>query len=191
MPNEPTPEMRALVDETEAEIERIMALVEDGNITALEWENEMQPLLTQGHLTSWMLGQESPAMGVDDLLTTGTLIQLQLQYLSNFSDTIRTAPEFILGWFERAKMYASAMNQTYWSGRMKVWPLPAQPGQGTICLSNCRCEWRENIISFEDGDGDFYWELDRFVADEDHCQTCLQREDEWNPVQVRDGVLQI
>lgn len=189
MPNEPTPEMRDLVDETETQINDLTAQLETGQIDNDTWLDEMQNILVVGHLVSWMLGQESENLEFDDFISVSGLIQFQLQFLDNFSIEILTSEEFMQGWYARAEMYASAMNQTYWQGHMKVWPLPAMPGQGTICLSNCRCEWREENVNLETNSGAFFWELDPNVEEDNHCQTCLQRNDDWYPVLVVNGEL--
>lgn len=189
MPNEPTVAMRQLVNQTENDIDLLMGALEAGAIDLDEWEDEYQQILTRNHLGAYMLGQASAVLAAAELLEVSNIIQEQLQFLHNFKIVIQSSEEFQEGWKARAQLYASATNRTWWTGKLKVWPLPAMPGQGTICHSNCRCEWVLANEDIEAGNVDAYWELDQFV--EDHCQTCLQRNAEWYPVRVREGELQI
>lgn len=189
MPNEPTPAMRTLVNETETDIYNLMSALEVDAISLDDWDDEMQQVLTRHHMTSYMLGQGGAGLGAVETAALAVTISEQLEYLRNFKLIMQSSDEFMAGWYARAEMYASAMNSTYWSGKTKIWPLPAMPGQGTDCLTNCRCSWKEDNINAETGDGDFYWELDPFVADEQHCETCLMRAQEWSPILVRGGEL--
>lgn len=191
MANEPTPEMRKLVTDSEKAIDDLLRQYQDGEINDSQFEDEMQIILARGHMTSYMIGQDMPELGDDDFLSLSDIVQYQTLFLANFVYEMRASSEFIDGWYSRAEMYASAFNTTYWSGRFKMLPLPAMPGQGTQCLSNCRCGWDVITIDAENGDYDAFWVLDPFVADEDHCQTCKQRESDWNPVRIRDGILQL
>lgn len=191
MANEETPEMQRLVSDTQEKIDEFIERYKSGAIDESNFEDEMQKLLAQGHMSSYMLGQESSELDEDDFTNISDLVQYQFLFLKNFADVMRTSPEFMDGWFSRAEMYASAFNQTYWTGRFKMLPLPAMPGQGTQCYSNCRCKWDVTAIDEANGDYDGYWVLDPFVEEGRHCQTCLQRADEWNPVRIRAGVLQL
>lgn len=53
------------------------------------------------------------------------------------------------------------------------------------CLSNCQCRWEINQLEGE-GNYDCHWRL----GGTKHCQTCEVRAGEWNPLQVRGGMLQ-
>jgi hypothetical protein len=65
----------------------------------------------------------------------------------------------------RAAMYAKAIKGTW--GYARNPGLPFYPTEGSECLTNCRCEWRD------DGDGSFTWVLDA----KESCPTCLERAD--------------
>ena len=83
----------------------------------------------------------------------------------------------------RLKMYVNSANQALWKGITRDMPeLPAYPGDGsTVCLTNCQCTWE--IVPVEGG-FNCYWRLG--VAE--HCEDCVQRSQEWNPLFVPYGV---
>lgn len=165
---------------------RLTRSLKAGNIDEDEWGDSMASLITRYHLAGWMLGQDDTVISDADNIVLLGLIKSQMDFLNNFKLTVQGADEFLDGWIERSESYALAVNSTYWQGRTKFLPLPAMPGQGTQCLTNCKCEWRIETISEENGDYDAYWELEPGA---EHCQTCLQRAADWSPVEIRGGQL--
>lgn len=61
------------------------------------------------------------------------------------------------------------------------------PAQGTQCLENCCCKWEITTLDEKAEDYDCYWRLE---PGKEHCQTCEERAEQWNPVKIRGGVLQ-
>lgn len=100
----------------------------------------------------------------------------QLQYLRGFVQALPgLSPAQIVA---RARMYSGAVRTTYSTMRWGMWDLPYQPGEGTECLSNCRCRWE--IEDTGDGTGRAFWRL----AAAEHCPTCVSRAAK-NPYSVR------
>ncbi len=93
----------------------------------------------------------------------------QLKYYDKFAKAAGDMSDAAVG--ARAGMYAGAVRGTYYGQRYPG--LPFQPGVGTDCLTNCRCDWVDN------GDGSFNWTLDA----KESCPTCLSRAD-GNPYQI-------
>jgi hypothetical protein len=166
-----------------------MAQLERGSITAVVWRDGMRRLLTRYHTAGLMVG-----MGVTELpeealaLLVQTLEVGQFPYLDNFYTVVVAASEYNPAWMARAMLYALSPKTSYWEGEVyrqagRFLPLPAQPAQGTTCLTNCGCAWR--IVTLAEGDYDAYWERGK----DDSCQVCLEREETWNPLRIRDGVL--
>lgn len=156
-----------------------------GRLTVNQWYSLVQEKIAEYHLASFMAGNQSEI--VPDKAWNGLVDQVnaQLEYLTGFKAEIQAAPEFAAGWQTRAESYAGAIKQPYWTGKTKVLPLPAMPAQGTQCMSNCGCSWDVKTIDEAKGDYDAYWRRSK----DDSCQTCLEREAQWSPVQIRDGVL--
>jgi hypothetical protein len=170
------------------DIDNASILVAADQITPDEWQREMETAIARFHETAAMVGKQSS--DVAELQPTiDRLVAIQFAFLENFADDIRGE-----GWLDRyaarAQMYGSAIKQAYWHGDVirqtgRVLPLPAMPAEGTQCLSNCKCRWRVETLDDANGDYDAFWE--RHV--EDSCQTCLEREASWSPVQIRGGEL--
>ncbi len=95
----------------------------------------------------------------------------QLKYYDRFAAQAGDMSEGAVG--ARAQMYANAIRTTYAAERNPG--LPFYPGEGTECLTNCRCSWQD------DGDGSFTWVLDA----KESCATCLDRASN-NPYQAGD-----
>jgi hypothetical protein len=53
--------------------------------------------------------------------------------------------------------------------------------------SNCKCAWEIETLDKEKGNFNGTWVLD---GQAQHCQTCLTRAEQWNPVRIRGGDLQ-
>jgi hypothetical protein len=98
-----------------------------------------------------------------------TRVAEQLKYYDRFAEQAGDMSEAAVA--ARAGMYAGAVRGTYYGARYPG--LPFQPGVGTDCLTNCRCDWVDN------GDGSFNWTLDA----KESCSTCLLRAD-GNPYQT-------
>lgn len=87
----------------------------------------------------------------------------QLKYYDAFASQAGDMSEGAVG--ARAGMYAQAIRGTYEAAKYPG--LPFYPGEGTECLTNCRCSWQD------DGDGSYTWVLDA----KESCATCVERAD--------------
>lgn len=164
----------------------------DDRITVAQWYAGMEQIITRVHIAAMIEG-----LGVDEIPTNmmqviRNNVNFQLEYLDNFKDVIESSPDFINGWVNRSTLYGGSAKVSYWEGKIvqevgRALPLPAMPGQGSQCLSSCGCDWRIETIDAERGDYDAYWQLN--PQKRPHCQTCLGRSEEWNPVRIRDGSL--
>lgn len=85
----------------------------------------------------------------------------QLRYLRRFAGERGGMSEAAQA--ARSQLYAGAIKATYGAARHPG--LPFYPTQGSECLTNCKCEWKQ------EGDGVYLWTLH---ADE-HCATCTSR----------------
>jgi len=183
--------MDNLIASFEEEARALMSLLERGAITTEQWYEFMQRLLVRYHLGAMMIGTGLTTLPQEALAMVATGIETgQMPYLRNFKTVINASGEFNPAWFARAALYARSPKVAYWEGRIyqdagKFLPLPAMPAQGTQCHTNCKCSWR--IEKRGPDDWDCYWVRDA----DDSCQTCVQREADWNPYRIRDGVAQL
>ena len=137
-------------------------------------------------------------------------VKVQLQYLQNWVDQMRamwgglSAVEIAerarrmrpvvgaipKGWAEdgiaaRARMYggsARAAFEDVQARELGIPPMPFQPGDRTLCHSNCKCSWEYRKLRGS-GNWDCYWTL----HPAEHCKTCLARARAANPLKVRSG----
>lgn len=150
------------------------------------WQEEVSRQLARYHAAAMLTGANVDSLTPAMSAATQKDLAVQLRYLRQFGVAIQDAGEWQAGWQARAAMYARGIQIPYWQGATKLLPLPAMPAEGTACYTNCKCSWEVDTL---DGDNsyDAYW---RRGAD-DSCQTCIQREAEWSPVRIREGVLQL
>lgn len=194
-------ELESLLYECQTDIDKYWQELEQG-APVDQWHSEMSKLLAYFFTIAAIMGF-AKLMGYDNkpVITTelrrriGQRLQTQLEYLANFATELdKFSGNSAIGKFEyprngksRARMYAGSVQGAYWEGAL--FPLPLElpvPGDGsTECLTNCRCWWRREDIDSEAGDYDLYWEAGK----NDHCPTCLRRNREWYPIQVRGGVI--
>lgn len=151
------------------------------------WKSATERLLVRYHLAAFMAGNGGAVITDAQIKALQPVVQTQLQFLGGFAADMQSAGEFDAYWRLRAGSYAAAIKVPYWQGKTKMLPLPAMPAQGTQCMNNCKCLWRVDTLDERDGDYDAYWERHA----DDSCQTCIQREQEWSPVRIRGGVLQL
>ena len=181
------PEVTAVIGLAEEQIASLTAKLEAGEITVAVWENAIQEVMAQYALAAGMIGADSDVVSDAALaVLTGYLVN-QFDYLSVFSDEIKAASEWVSGWNYRAASYALSLKIPYWNGSTDYLPLPAMPAEGTQCQNNCYCKWRIDEVNSAQGDFDCYWILEDGV---DHCQTCKQRAEDWNPIKIRNWELQ-
>jgi len=82
----------------------------------------------------------------------------------------------------RSDLYTASARQAFERANMRahgIPELPAQPGDGsTICKTRDRCHWEYEQV---EGGWNCTWVLDPAA---EHCETCLERAEEWNPLFV-------
>lgn len=168
----------------------------EGALATDMWQHAFAQALSQYHLAAYAHGA---GMGLNQLTPADhklvqSVIDRQLDFLKGYQQAwdegrYDARPEVAQ---HRSDMYADATLGTWWMGHTRGWPLPAWPGDGTTqCKTRCRCSW--DIQPAPEGPGeqednaDAYWKL----GSADHCQTCLQRSEDWAPLRIRGGELQL
>jgi hypothetical protein len=118
--------------------------------------------------------------------------------------TYESKAKFQQGLDERARQFAADIKTPFWgNGPVLVLPLPSMPSDGSTQCSElhrrCNCKWDVHPVDLENGDFDVHWLLgpdaDDIQIDEDvvlergHCQTCIIRSEDWNPIRIRNWTL--
>ena len=163
--------------------QRVNAMAEQlssGRMTVQEWTYAMRREIRVNHINEYMLGHGGRStMTQADWGRVGNKVRDQYAYLDNFSRQIAAGNYSEAQIAARARMYVEASSAAYEHGRAKAFgvpDLPAYPGDGsTQCLSNCKCSWR-----FRETDTEWlcYWTL----GQAEHCDDCVQRSRDWNPL---------
>lgn len=149
------------------------------------WYDEVARQIRRYSLAAYISGsgQKAPTDAGDKIIAA--YVATQLDFLAAFRDEMKAASEWQAAWGPRAQMYAQSIKAPWWSGATRGWPLPAMPGDGTSqCLTHCGCAWDVQELDGE-GNADAYWRR----AKSDSCQTCVEREAQWSPLRIREGVL--
>ena len=162
--------------------------LEAEEITIDEWARKMGEIIAEGSGKAYRAGSGAPITD-REAAAVARFVAVQLAFLENFAADI-TAGGWIPSYRARAQMYATATRQPFSMGDVRkqagrALPLPSMPTEGTICHTNCKCEWEIVTVNGRRGDFDAYWRL----GTNDNCQTCIQRAADWAPVQIREGVL--
>lgn len=162
-----------------------------GSIDTRTWEHAFMQSLSQYHLAAYAhgAGMSLRQLTPEDHSLVQAVVDKQKEFLGGY------AKSWNEGRYEdreaaaqhRSDMYADATLGTWWMGHTRGWPLPSWPADGTTqCKTKCRCAWDIQELPGE-GNADARWVL----GPADHCQTCMQRSEEWAPVQIRNGELQL
>jgi hypothetical protein len=193
IPGDLPPSLQYLLGAFREAIRELTLRLQIGMITLDEWHRAMETLIARYHAASFMAGQRSPLIGVTEEGYVYDYVNTQLGFLDNFALVIQSGAEWQAGWNARAEQYAKGIVSPYWKGRTKILPLPAMPGDLTTdCGQNCACLWDVVTIDEKKADYDCFWMLNASrVITTEHCQECTLRAREWNPLKVRDGILQL
>lgn len=183
-----------LTEQFSGDLEGLMTALSDGRLTSQGWLSEFEAMIARYHIAALLQGGQMKRLSETAVKTLTGLIAVQLGFAAGFFKLLRALGPVGIGdrmkqlaW--RAKLYAGAIRTAWDNGDQirrygRILPLPAQISQGTQCGNNDRCTWRIEELDRERGDFDAYWELDQTPGIV-HCQTCLVRAREWNPVRIR------
>ncbi len=151
------------------------------------WQAEISRQLARYHAAALLAGADTQALSPEARVKVTADLAAQLRWLQRFGVEVQDGREWQRGWNSRAESYANSIKIPYWRGAVKMLPLPAMPAQGTGCYGNCGCSWSISPIDEANGDYDAFW----IRSKDDSCGVCIQRENDWSPVQIRSGVLQL
>lgn len=176
-----------------ADAETLARQLASGEISLADWRNGMSRNISRQHLAGRILSVNGAQNLTEaDRLAVQNAVQRELLYLNQFEAELAArqangtlTPEYVAA---RSRLYSGAVRETYEQGRqfaLGMPPLPAQPTVRTLCQRNCKCQWR--IVTLQgNGNWNCYWDLG--VAE--HCETCIARARTFNPLQIRNGIIQ-
>lgn len=180
--------VQTLFDRLRDDMDTLSGQLANGEISLDEWNARMRAQVGRVHRAYYRLGA-GRALGTDDQQRIQQRINTQYEYLDRWRAELENGLPSEAAIRQRARLYINAGNASLQDGRgsaIGLPPLPAVPGDGTtVCLTNCKCAWR--IVQLAgNGNYDCYWRL----RPAEHCPTCEARALQWNPIRVRNGVLQ-
>lgn len=179
----PPPPLDRLIRRLTLTINAATETLEQEPSQAPAWRIEVARQLRRYHQAAYLVGAGAKTIDEQAWRFIRDDLAVQLKFLSQFAVEIASASAWQAGWNARAAMYARSIQTPYWRGATKLLPLPAMPGDGsTACLVNCGCAWDVQEVK---GGYDAYWRRGK----NDSCQGCVEREQQWAPLQIRDGVL--
>ncbi len=159
----------------------------DKVITIEQWDRSFLDSINAGNIAATSLAKGGLAnLNQEDYRLIQRDNRTQSGYLRRFKRDIDTlTPATALN---RATLYTGATTSRYWTAHTRAIGLPllpAMPGVRTSCGSNCNCNW--NIIQLAGlGDWDCQWR----VSKSEHCPECLMRQRTFNPLRIRNGIVQ-
>lgn len=189
----------------EAERARLTALVEAlaaalvaGRITLLEWQAAMRQAILQSHTLAYAIARGGLALLTPaDVRRIEARVATQAGFLAQWVGVIGAAGTALTVagravsaryMQARAAMYIEEAGGSLEAGKaaaIGLPELPAYPKDGTTrCLTRCYCSWR--IRQVGEADWDCFW----LLGSADHCEHCPRRALSWQPLRVRDGILQ-
>jgi len=175
-----------LLQALQAAVDAQLDGLETGDVSAEQWQRELERLLARYHTAAYLAGQGSATLDAPATAVLAEAVGTELEFLDGFRVTMADSDTFMEGWRARTQLYTEAIGASFNRGAFRAWPLPALPKDGTTqCLSRCRCRWE--IVELEgEGNADCYW---IYGGAERHCQTCKEREGQWAPLKIRNGRL--
>lgn len=180
-------DLQVALEVTLNEIDDLSEDIASGELTTAAWQEQMEAMLREAFEAAVVAGGGDVDVLGDSIDNS---VAIQIAFLENFAADI-LATGWLPAYAARARMYGLSSKAGYWTADTarqaagRFLPLPAMPGEGTQCLTNCKCSWEIVTVNSDSNDYDAYWR--RHASDS--CQTCVQREAAWSPVQIRGGEL--
>lgn len=167
-------------------MDELSAMMGNGELLADDWQERMARLITEAHTGYYRQtrGTLTPA----DETRLAARIREQLGYLDGFRADIEAGKLTPAQIQRRAQMYIDAGKASLQEGAalaLGMPLLPIYPTQASECQVNCRCFWRIQTL---EGNGN--WNCTWVIQPSDVCPQCSARAAEWNPLQIRNGVIQ-
>ena len=156
--------------------------VATGEITVGRWQTTMRALIKKNAIQQAILGAGGrEQMTQADWGMVGGVIADQYRYLDNFAQQIADGELSSAQIAARSAMYIRSTKEAFERMQSRIRGLPMMPaysGDGsTICLTNCACAW-EYVWKPSANKWYCYWRL----SPAEHCETCLERAEKWNPL---------
>lgn len=149
-----------------------------GDLSVTGFRAGMRELIEKTNGLEYMFGRGGRnAMTVNDRTALRQIVADEWRYLDQFARQASFGGLSQAQIEARARMYANAGHRSAEAGRAASYSgltLPAFPGVGTDCRSNCRCSWDIKETEFA---WTAYWR--RHASDS--CATCVSRESAYKP----------
>lgn len=169
-----TEDLEELIGLLAGDIAGLTHQLQFGDITPIIWQDGFESLLAKYHVAAAKTALKVGSLNETQLTEIARLLGIQMRYARRFRREIEDSLEWENRWMSRSVMYAESIKLPYWKAFTGFAKMPGWPGEGTACLTNCRCSWDEL------GPGHFAWV--RHV--DDSCSTCLERGVKWADVFV-------
>lgn len=181
--------LKTVQTNADAELRTITQDYLDGRISIDQWQRRMTDTINQSNLA----GRALSVNGTDnltraDLRAVERANETQAQYLAAFRRELEAGNLSNAQALARSSLYSTSSTPIFENGYTEAIglpPLPATPGVGSACRSNCLCSWRIEPLE-GNGNWDCYWVLSKA----EHCQNCIARSFSFNPLQIRNGIIQ-
>lgn len=115
------------------------------------------------HTSAYLAGLDADTLDEAGRAIVVKAVGTQVDYLNQFADAIEAGDLSDAQIEARLLSYSGSINASWWAGATDGADLPFQPGEGTRCGPNCRCEWEH------DGEA---WQ---WIAESGACEDCLER----------------
>lgn len=166
----------------------------DKRIDTDQWEEAFTEALAKYHTAAYSHGAKLPPRKLTpaDYAMIQGVLDKQREYLKGFGNDWDSGryDQSARAAISRSALYADATTGSWWMGATRGLLLPAWPGDGTTqCRTRCNCSWHIVYLGSPGaGNVDAYWQRG---GGSDHCQTCDQRGEDWSPLEIREGELQL
>lgn len=179
-----------LLSQLRSDIDEIIDEAKRGRIDARTFYSLMEETLVEHHVAAALVAAERTRvsdLAPETLARLEQVLDFHLDRADRFSNTI-AADGWQDGHAARAHLYEGSIKTSYGLGKGDIpdigqVALPVYPGEGSPCITNCRCQWERETVDATMGHYNFRWTL----GDAEHCSTCEERAAMWNPLQVRFG----
>ncbi len=186
VPASNTQALDRLIERQRTKLQSITDRYLDTRINERQWFRQIVNAINAGNIAASALAVGGiDNLSQDDQQAIERENERQIAYLNRFRRNLSIlSPAEIRN---RSGLYAGAITTRYWTAhtRAQGLVLPAMPGVRTSCHSNCKCNWDIRKLS-GDGNWDCYWRISAVES----CPECLQRQRVFNPLQVRNFIVQ-
>lgn len=178
--------LATLLIQLASQLESLTRRMQREELTVEQWQIDFLRLLAQYLMLTMQRSVGTDNLTISQQQIISRVLREQGVFLEGFARDVRAE-----GWqkeyIDRARMYAESIREPFWRGLAGCIELPIYPSSPQLdCDGWCRCFLTIVWLDRQNCSANVFWHTTHTEASPD----CVQLELKWNPLRIRNGVIQ-